>query len=391
MYVFFFQGVTSCPAYEMDFSSAKAKRDRLETLVSGDGLCPASQREKKSQLPVVAAPTLQECVNLFSKLNINSKKSAPAPILKVLPEYSDQFAEKLDLLPDYANMKLLYVERSREMNLEDIGSLCQSIQIPRLSQAQVREVEMLTKNQNETQAWYAARYGRITASKMHAACHTNPEKPAKTIMLDVCPQDSCESKKGPRIPAIEWGKKNELKALKDFEESANKCHSGLSMRKCGFFISTEHSFIGASPDAIVECSCCGTGCVEVKCPFTKRFETVAQMANDENFYVQKQVDGAYQVVKKHPYYYQMQCQLLVTGVQYCDFVVWSLAGVHTIRVLPDATWRAENIPKATAFFQKALLPELVARQFSRFGLEKRPLPLSPTKVSPPPKKKKVKI
>ena len=29
----------------------------------------------------------------------------------------------------------------------------------------------------------------------------------------------------------------------------------------------EHPFLGASPDAMIQCVCCGQGVVEVKCPF----------------------------------------------------------------------------------------------------------------------------
>ena len=46
-----------------------------------------------------------------------------------------------------------------------------------------------------------------------------------------------------------------------------KQHSKLQMVEPGLFISMERPYIGASPDAIVSCECCGKGVVEVKCPF----------------------------------------------------------------------------------------------------------------------------
>ena len=33
------------------------------------------------------------------------------------------------------------------------------------------------------------------------------------------------------------------------------------------FLSEKHPFLGASPDALIECNCCGQGVVEVKCSF----------------------------------------------------------------------------------------------------------------------------
>ena len=41
------------------------------------------------------------------------------------------------------------------------------------------------------------------------------------------------------------------------------CHSGLNVTSCVFFICVEHPFLGASPDALIECNCCGQGVVEV--------------------------------------------------------------------------------------------------------------------------------
>ena len=43
------------------------------------------------------------------------------------------------------------------------------------------------------------------------------------------------------------------------------CHSGLNVTSCSFFICVKHRFLGASPDTLIECNCCGQGFVEVKC------------------------------------------------------------------------------------------------------------------------------
>ena len=38
-------------------------------------------------------------------------------------------------------------------------------------------------------------------------------------------------------------------------------------RECGLFIHETKQFQRASPDLLVECSCCGKGILEAKCPF----------------------------------------------------------------------------------------------------------------------------
>ena len=41
----------------------------------------------------------------------------------------------------------------------------------------------------------------------------------------------------------------------------------LNISDAALFVSLERPYIGASPDAIVTCDCCGKGTVEIKCPF----------------------------------------------------------------------------------------------------------------------------
>ena len=36
------------------------------------------------------------------------------------------------------------------------------------------------------------------------------------------------------------------------------------------YVWRDHPYIGASPDAIVTCDCCGKGIVEIKCPYCFR-------------------------------------------------------------------------------------------------------------------------
>ncbi len=45
-----------------------------------------------------------------------------------------------------------------------------------------------------------------------------------------------------------------------------------------------HNYIGASPDGIINCTCCGTGVLEVKCPYSHQGERISECAaNDKNF------------------------------------------------------------------------------------------------------------
>ena len=63
---------------------------------------------------------------------------------------------------------------------------------------------------------------------------------------------------------------------------------------CGFYISTDHPFLGATPDALVQCACCGEGTLEVKCPLCAQNSSIAQAIDtSKNFCLYKQSDGKF--------------------------------------------------------------------------------------------------
>ena len=78
-----------------------------------------------------------------------------------------------------------------------------------------------------------------------------------------------------------------------------------------------HPFIGASPDAIANCSCCRNICVEVKCPYSISYTS----QNDaELAFIEKENDQ-FKLKKTHIYYTQCQLQVAVTNLENTYFFV----------------------------------------------------------------------
>ena len=48
--------------------------------------------------------------------------------------------------------------------------------------------------------------------------------------------------------------------------------------------------MGASPDAILDCSCCGKGILEIRCPYSHCYETIQDAVQDKGFCL-KERDG----------------------------------------------------------------------------------------------------
>ena len=61
------------------------------------------------------------------------------------------------------------------------------------------------------------------------------------------------------------------------------------------------------------------------------------VADDPKFCLQKNSDGVLGLKSTHQYYYQVQAQLFVSGLPYCDFVVFSGSNdIFIQRIVPDA-------------------------------------------------------
>ena len=103
-------------------------------------------------------------------------------------------------------------------------------------------------------------------------------------------------------------------------------HSNLKVRDTGLVISTNWPFLGASPDGIVCCDCCGHGVIEVKCPYCVRNKHLEDAVKDKSFCLKEEL-GVIALDRTHQYYYQVQQQLQICKNEvdccYADFVVWT--------------------------------------------------------------------
>jgi hypothetical protein len=82
--------------------------------------------------------------------------------------------------------------------------------------------------------------------------------------------------------------------------------------------------MGASPDGYISCSCHGDGVIEIKCPYRcisgKSFHDRA--AEDSSFCLSVAEIDSLHLNKSHVYYCQVQQQMKICKVKYCDFMVW---------------------------------------------------------------------
>ncbi len=105
---------------------------------------------------------------------------------------------------------------------------------------------------------------------------------------------------------------------------------GHQVNLAGLFLDLNYPFIGASPDAVISCSECGDGVLEVKCPYC--FKDGIPEEESKSFCMEKTDKQQWILKREHPYYYQVQTQLKVCGRKYCDFVVWTKQSLALERI-----------------------------------------------------------
>ena len=117
----------------------------------------------------------------------------------------------------------------------------------------------------------------------------------------------------------------------------------------GLVVNTKYPHLGASPDRIIECECCGIGCLEIKCPYC--FKDASPETVDY-------IDEKLWLKQNHMYYYQVQAQIHICQVEFADFVIWSPQGLHIERIVAFFTDVLINVE---VFYKYCLLPELAGK------------------------------
>ncbi|KAG9260834.1 uncharacterized protein LOC125804596 [Astyanax mexicanus] len=343
--------------YKIDFSTGAAKKKALDKCIRGERSMPSIRTRVGSRSLCEHKPTLSNLSPLLQILHTHSK----AVCLSGMEDYYHHYADPVK--PVVVPMSLLHLrDKGKDgCELSVLQQHCESLtNLVALTEAQAAAVEVQTRQQHRSPVWFTSRAGRITASNVHAVVSTSVTAPAMSIVRKVC-----YPKKTATTAAIKWGIDHEEEARQAYVKLTATQHENLNVEKCGFIINPSFPEVGASPDGFINCTCCGKGCLEIKCTFKYQNNFIMQAcAGDSNFCLQL-TDGELNLKQTHKYYSQVQTQIFVTGSKYCDFVVWSQKDCVVVRILPNMAFWTTLLAKAQNFFFKVSLPELVACYYTR--------------------------
>nr|XP_029536757.1 uncharacterized protein LOC115141740 isoform X2 [Oncorhynchus nerka]XP_029536758.1 uncharacterized protein LOC115141740 isoform X3 [Oncorhynchus nerka] len=228
----------------------------------------------------------------------------------------------------------------------------------------VEAVELQTRGQRENPSWFAWRQNRITASIAHSLAHSRfvtgkSQTPPASYLAAITGRGT-----NFKTRAMNWGIEREADAVRRYQSLKSKALGrAVRVQECGLFIDPKRPWLAGSPDGIVEDQRTGQRllCLEVKCPYKHRLNTVAQACReDPAFCLTIQDLGVgqvrYHLKPDHTYYTQIQCQLAVTGLTQADLVVFTLKETAIIPVTFDPTFWDDTLVKLEMFYTDAVLP-----------------------------------
>lgn len=123
----------------------------------------------------------------------------------------------------------------------------------------------------------------------------------------------------------------------------------------GLFICLQYPFLAASPDGLIG----EETVVEVKCPYTARSKqintiTVPYLENS---------NGQLSLKRNHPYYAQIQGQLLCTGRKFCNLIIYTFKEIQVCFINRDDEFIDEMVRGLVSFYECDLKPEIINKYF----------------------------
>ena len=306
-----------------------------------------------------------------------------AAVFSVIPGYTrreQSSGEEDPCLPPLISS--LYKEKHRSCGKEELLQIAKcKLKDIKCSKQEADFLERQTRNQGLSTLWHDHRVGRVTASVFGRVAKLRQSEFSTSLVKTIMGY----TKPSPFIPAIKWGRDNEDAARQQYRAFMEAKHRSFFVRSAGLCVNTAYAYLGASPDGIVNCLCCGEGLLEIKCPFKHRNVDPVNIT-DDTFFLHFTEDGLH-LKLDHSYYYQVQGQLAVCEKDYCDFVCWTKQGMHVERIARNEHFFNMFAPKLEEVFFQYILPEVMTKNLlasDKPGSSSSSSPTRPSNYPPPP-------
>lgn len=86
------------------------------------------------------------------------------------------------------------------------------------------------------------------------------------------------TKPNPDLSSLKWGQIHDDAWREYIKYMELKSHIDFKVQLSGLVINPSYPYIGANPDGVFTCSCCGEELLEIKCPF--KYWDVSPISDD---------------------------------------------------------------------------------------------------------------
>ena len=287
----------------------------------------------------ILKPSNDDIKSFYEEL---SKSKGKPVILSLIPNHNTSYIPLYEAGTLMRPLTDLHNPKAMLLSYPDLLQKCDDVfNSYTFSFNQAAKVEEMTRSQSKSRIWFQQCAGRITASKFREILHTDYTQPSISAIKSICYPVMHQL-----MPkACQYGCDHEEQARVKYFDDHSKTHSSLIIINCGLILHPLYPFFGASPDGIINCSCCSSGVLEIKCAYQCKDKSINELVEERNFCLEN-VDGSLSLKRNHAYYYQIQLRMKICEVEYCDFVVWGDESVFYERILIDTEFIDNVIEEA---------------------------------------------
>lgn len=220
-----------------------------------------------------------------------------------------------------------------------------------------------TEKQADAEAWHLARLHRLTASQ----CKEFVSVKSDSTMYNLI-RNKLYEVRNITTKEMKYGTTNEACAYKLYREFMTV--KGYEVKKSGFWVNPTYPEMGCSPDGLVYIQGNINGIIEIKCPYVLSScpplsIDVGLTKQQHNQFCSSKVNGKLVLKKSHKYYYQIQMQMAICEVKWCDFIIWSPKGMYVERITYDEEFWMPLALALRKISHSLLIPEIIEMRVAR--------------------------
>lgn len=232
-----------------------------------------------------------------------------------------------------------------------------------ITNGEVREISHSTLPHLKSKCSVGLRRGRVTASQFKNCCEASVDTPPISIIQQLINPTNLDD-----VPSVKYQVKNKKIALHQYKIIAKSEHDEFRYNMCGLIINPRIPYFAGSNDGLISCECHGNGCLEIKCLKVMESNSSFEVLTNDPYNILKKHGSKYALERSHEFFYQIQFQINLIGLKFCDLVLWSPMELLLMRVEPDLSFWEKAMNKALTFHEKVVMPELLGKFYTKTGL-----------------------